>query len=654
EDSIKECCRLAEKDCSQIMKMIQKNIKTWGNAPLYGNRDFFLGMYERILMSLLIDGDRRDTEDFMAGVHTEELFSKEQLIQIWSACCENVEKKISELEEKDGIGLYRSEISMHCRQAAESKDRLFQLTVPTGSGKTLSSLRFAVHYALENKKKKIIYVAPFHSIVEQNAREIREALGIPEIVLEHHCNIVMETEEEQIRYDRITEDWSSPVIVTTAVQFLNTLFDAKTGNVRRMHSLCDSIIIMDEVQALPVRLLELFNLAANFLTTFGNAAMVLCTATQPLLERLPVNCLLPPRKMVKQSEFYREKLKRTEIMDCTTQVPGGMSIEQAARFTIEKAEKYRKVLFIVNTKKCAKEIFFKVKELCGEKAVIHHLSTSMVPEHRKETLEHMSAALEKDVMQICISTQVIEAGVNISFPCVIRSFAGLDNVIQAAGRCNRHMKLAMGYVFVIKMNMEAENISRLEEICMAQNALQSVLLQFRDDAQSLDNCLDSEKAITMYFEHYFRKYQKRMCAPVSVKGVPTSIVELLSDNRAFVANNQAGNKKGQLLNQAFQTAGEQFEVIDDMGKITVVVERGEEITENLLKLEDLKVSNKEKKQILRKLQQHVVSITKAEERQIGNGIRAIWEKQVLVLEGRFYDPEVGVVTEPRPMQTLMY
>jgi len=573
-------------------------MESWESPKLYGNPDFFRGMYERVLISLLIDSDRRNTEDFMSSIVTEHPPADEELQKLWEKCQENVEKKISEFQDKSGINLYRSEISEACRRAAKIRCNLYRLTVTTGAGKTLSSLRYAVAHAKTFHKKRIIYVAPFHSILEQNADEIKDALGMSEIVLEHHCNIVMETDEEQERYDRLTEDWSSPVIVTTAVQFLNTLFSDKTGSVRRMHSLCDSVIIMDEVQALPIHVLEMFNLAVNFLTEFAGATMVFCTATQPLLEAIPKNRLRPAGIMIERSEDYRKKLRRTEIIDCTKQVPGGMSIAEAVGFILEKAREHKKVLFVANTKACARRIFQQLRETCENDANISHLSTSMCPKHRSKTLTMVKKSLDApddDKIQICISTQLIEAGVNISFRCVIRSLAGLDSIIQTAGRCNRDKQEALGLVYIIEMNAEAENLSRLREIRFAKDAMRSVLEQFAQHPETLDNQLDSAKAIKMYFEYYFKIHISSsgdpMSYPVSVHGNPSSLVNMLSNNCDFVST-----KKPQWLKQAFKTAGEEFEAIAENGKISVVVPYDEKFVEQKLsKLEAPYVSLKIKK-----------------------------------------------------------
>ena len=650
-EEVKEISRLAAQEGEQLRHLIQSTIKAWGTGNRYGNRDFILGMYTRLLCSLLMDADRRDTADFMNGIDTEAVLSESELQNIWSDCIENIEEKLRELTEKSEINAYRSYVSDICRKKAGCDERLYRLTLPTGAGKTLSSLRFAVHHAYEHKKKRIIYIAPFHSIVEQNAEEIRKAIGKSEYVLEHHCNIVFETENEQLEYERLTEDWSSPIIVTTAVQFLNTLFTSKTANIRRFQSLCDSVIIMDEVQALPVFTMGLFNLAVNFMTEFLNTTMVLCTATQPLLDQLPENALLPPAEMVEEQPDFQMVTKRTRIIDATDKYVRGMSIDAAAEFLIEKAVIHKKVLFIANTKACAKKIYDKMKILLKGQADIVHLSTSMCPKHRSDSLSRVKDGLDKECMQVCITTQLIEAGVDISFPCVVRSLAGLDNLIQAAGRCNRNKETDIGYVYLIRMDESAENLTHLEEIRAAQEAMKKVLDQFRRDPAVLDYALDSSKAIQLYYEDYLWQRKIELNYPVTVEGVPVTIVDLLSGNSVFMPKHPKHYER-QLLRQAFRTAGDYYEVIPDRGDLSVIVPYNDIVKKKLQELEHQDCSYQEKKKLLQELQSFAVSVSRSESRKLESGIRGILNNQVLILDERYYSIETGVTTEPCPMENL--
>lgn len=547
------------------------------------------------------------------------------------------------------LNSFRQEISDSCRKAAETNQKLYRLTVPTGAGKTLSSLRFALYHARKEQKNHIIYIAPFTSILEQNAEEIRKATGLPSVVLEHHCNVICEEGEEE-KYRNLTETWDSPIIVTTAVQILNTLFSDQKSCIRRMHNLCNSVIIFDEVQAIPVKCTELFNLAVNFLSQFCGTTVVLCSATQPTLASLEENNICRCVEMSGESEKYAKAFKRVEIIDETERYSGGMETEDLRDFALEKTEEYRSTLVIVNTTKCAFEVFQKLEDSCTEEYEIFHLSNNMCPQHKLDTLREIRNALRERAKKIiCVSTQVVEAGVNFSFGCVIRSKAGLDNVIQAAGRCNRHKELGrMGAVYIVQMSQEAEKLEHLREIRNAQAALQKVLDDFKHDKKKFNYALDSEIAIKFYYSVYHTQLRKSETKfPVEVYNVPVTLVDLLGKNQT--GRNQYRRKhEGKMytkLSQAFQTAGHEFEVISDTYKVSVVVPYETESYQLLEELSQVRTET-EKKKILRKLQRYMVGISEIRKDKLGNAIYETSEG-ILVLSDGYYDKKVGVVDEPK-------
>lgn len=651
-DELEDYFSRAQADARKLASAINARCAEMGKDNLFGCREYYLGMYERLLISLLIDADRRDTEDFMSQDAAKAADSegiREGSRELWESCIEHLEQRLVELKRDSDMNRCREAISESCRNAAYGPNRLYRLTVPTGAGKTLSSLRFALYHARERNKKRIIYVAPYHSILDQNAEEIKLAIKRPELVLEHHCNIVLEDEGEQKLYERITEDWSAPVVVTTAVQFLNALYQSKTGNVRRMHSLCDSVIIIDEIQALPVKVTELFNLAVNFLSGFVNATVVLCTATQPLLDKLQKNRLFQPQNMVGWEMSCRPQFLRTEIVNDTDILPGGLGIGQAADYAREKIKEHGQVLMIVNTKSCARRIFKELERNCPRNVQLFHLSTSMCPEHREDVLRQLKEKLLEEEPVVCISTQLVEAGVDLSFRCVIRSLAGLDNMVQAAGRCNRHKETDFGMVYIVRMSEEAENLSHLQDIQKAQEAMLPVLRQFQRDPGSLSRRLDSEFAIEMYFDRYFSARSNDLSYPETAEGVPVSLVSLLSENKIF----RTEQTKKQILKQSFKTAGDLFKVIEDDGRFHVVVERDERVRNMLFALEDRETDFREKKLLLRKLQRVTVSVSGQERNEIGNGIRTVCEGSVLALDQRYYNEKTGLTLEPGLMTELI-
>lgn len=645
EMDMQTCCLEAKRDINRMVKKLVELSRGKDGKNIFGDPNFYAGMCERLLFSCLMDADWRDTADFMANRATTTGMDDAEIQKVWEKGIRNLEKRVAGFEAKERIDSYRTDISEQCREAAFSEHNLYQLAVPTGAGKTLSSLRFALYCAKQHHKRHIFYVAPFKSILEQNADEIRNTLDMPEMVLEHHSDVVQEDEEALWRYERLIENWDEvPVIVTTAVQFLDTLFKEKRSNVRRFHSLCDSVIIVDEAQALPVRTIGLFNLAVNFLTQVCNTTVVLCTATQPLFSEIQKNRMLQAERMTERLSAFEEAFRRVEYHDCTEVCGGGLSAEQAAEFVQEKARQFDQVLLILNTKSSAKKVYELLKG--NVEGRLFHLSTRMCAQHRSDVLEEIRRALSGGEKVICISTQLVEAGVDFSFRCVIRSLAGLDNLIQAAGRCNRNGSPELGHVFIIKMSDSIENIASIPDIKKAQTAMMDFLHIYRNNPEKFGYRLDSEKAIQTYYLYYFYARQGEMCYRVNIDGVQTDLVELLSTNRLF-----GGTQAVPVMKQAFKSAGEAFSVIEEKGGTDVVVSYGEadSLIDALQKTDD----PDQKRTILRKLQRYTVNLSDAVMRRMGSGaVFGIEENRVMRLDDRYYDQDAGVREEPGEMLFL--
>ena len=618
-----------------------------------GSKEFYLGMYERLLLSVLIDSDWTDAACFSQGEVPSGRIPEKRVQKIWEEAIAHFEKYMEQLSDygkKSPLNVYRNEISDLCYQAAMEPRNLYRLTVPTGAGKTFSSLRFALYHAQKFQKRHIIYVSPYNSILEQNAEDIRQAVGNEEFVLEHHCNVFYEDEERELTYKKLTENWDCPIIATTAVQMLNTLFSDQKSSIRRMHNLCNSVIIFDEVQALPVKGTELFNLAVNFLTTFGNATIILCSATQPSLARLKENNLRDCKEMAGEIGQYSEAFQRVEFEDQTNLVPGGMLPEDVSKLVYNAFRKYGSVLIIVNTKKCAKLIYRELKRNYHEEYQLYHLSTNMCPQNRKDELDSIRQALEDRQPVICVSTQLIEAGVDISFGCVIRSLAGLDSIIQAAGRCNRHKEVRMGKVYIVKMAQEMERLTGLYDMKRAQEAFDKFLYHFRKNPEAFQNTIDSKEAVTAYYQEFFSdsgveptKY------PSQYEGI--TLEELLGKNgpacKQFDRQHRRKRVEQPYLGQAFRTAGETYEVIPEDGKVTVVIPYDDTARKEIEKLEDPYLPLAEQKKALRILQRYSVGVSENSLKKLGRAVYEIRDTGVRVLSMDYYDKKEGVLEEPK-------
>lgn len=601
---------------------------------------FYLGMLERLLESILIDADRTDTANFMGNCQTEQQFHTSAL---WEQMEQNINAKLKGFSRKtDPISRQRQDISERCFQFAEKAEKpvgACRLIVPTGGGKTLASLRFAIHACKKFHGKKIVYVAPFMSILEQNSSEIRELAGA-ENFLEHHSNMLAEkeTEEELREYELRTEKWDVPVLATTMVQFLQALFSGSSASVRRMHQLCQAVIIVDEIQSIPLKCVYLFDLAVNFLTHVCGCTVVLCSATQPTLEKLAYPLLLDENfSMTGSYEKDFAVFRRTELI----RAEGHYSYAEAAGFCWEKFQKHGSLLVIVNTKKAAESLFRQLQEWknSGEKSVqLIHLSTSMCPAHREVVIEGMRKSLQDQEPVLCVTTQLIEAGVDISFRCVVRSLAGLSNIAQAAGRCNRHGE--MGKICpVYLLELTEENLSRLPEIHSAQD-VSRLILDNKTDCDFL-----SAEAIAVYFRKLYHENKDTLSYPVYDEDRKTSLLDLLSLDK-MRAEAGVRKKEDKIAFQAFATAGSLFHVIDDAAAQDLIVPYNADAKELILQLNG-DTPAEELQRLLRRSQRYTVSVYTNVKKQLeGSGGIYPLRCGALALEERFYDTEaLGLITE---------
>lgn len=384
--------------------------------------DFSLSVFIRMLYSCLVDADFLDTESFMKNGQTQR-DSGEDVDVLLERLKDHVEDWLLN-EDTDTVNGRRTEILRHCFESGRRERGIFQLTVPTGGGKTIASLAFALQHAVENQMDHVIYVIPYTSIIEQNAEVFRRILG-DQNVLENHYNVDYESSEELKPMQLASENWDKPVVVTTNVQFFESLFANKSSRCRKLHNIANSVIIFDEAQMLPTDYLKpcitmMEELVGNF-----RSSIVLCTATQPALtsffrRKMPVTELCP--RVEEQFRFFER---------VTFKNVGIVSEDEL----IEKLEREDQALCIVNTKKRAQRIYQKMN---GEG--VFHLSTTMYPKHRRRILEKIRKLVKNGERCILVSTSLVEAGVDLDFRAVYRQLAGVDSMIQAAGRCNREGK----------------------------------------------------------------------------------------------------------------------------------------------------------------------------------------------------------------------
>ena len=643
-ESVKEYAAMQQKINELYKEMIAKGEKE--KRELSGDAKcvipaFYQGFLERLMQSILMDADQTDAANFNDDiVYT----SPKEPTGVWNNMEKQMQKKCTAFRKKtDLISRRRMNISDRCAAFANHDVKICRLVVPTGGGKTLSALRFAIEYSQKHNVNQIFYIAPFNSILEQNSDVIREIAG-EENFLEHHSNVFSRLEENENETERLstyqmrTERWDVPVIATTLVQFLNALFDGKSSSVRRMHHLCRAVIIIDEVQAIPAKCIHLFNLAMNFLTHVCGSTVVLCSATQPCLEQAAYPILLDKQESMTadfQADF--DAFRRTVLHSAGEK---SFSYEEAAKFCTQQYQENGNLLLVVNTKQAALTMFQKLKERNGASATVLHLSTNMCPVHRRTVIQQMREQLAAHQPLICVTTQLIEAGVDISFRCVVRSMSGLDHAAQAAGRCNRNGEYDCCSVYLIQLE-EEKLAAALKQIEKEQEITKKILF-FHEKEDLLH-----PQIMQNYFEGYLTTFQNQFSYPLPDSDHET-LLRLLSTNSNNAKQAEAqmhGSLPLRLKNhiQAFRTAGKKFQVIaEQTTDILVPYGAGEKL---ILDLNGELYGNAFPK-LLRKAQQYLVSVYSGTLKALEAKDALIQlESGILALKSGFYSSEQGICVD---------
>lgn len=642
EQYITEYIHMANKE---LVQLIQKNApkpKQEFNAHLLKTMTFVT----KYIFSALIDADRQNSRNFEEQVEQTSYDPHTLFPRLEASLNEQLKEKQAKAIPNE-ITKLRQQMSDQCFEKAKLPTGIYTLSIPTGGGKTLASLRFALQHAQQYNKKRIIYIVPFTTIIEQNAEEVRNILKAHEYVLEHHSNVLTDSveHEESIAYtyeqikqnqamQRAREDWHMPIVFSTMVQFLNTFYDGGASNTRRLHNLAEAIVIFDEVQTVPVNCVNLFNEALNFLKRECHSTIILCTATQPALEYVEKNIIVDG-ELIDHLPTISKAFKRTNILPVLKDE--GWSTEDLAQFVEKQLHNNGNVLVILNTKKVVKALFEILKN--NEEVEVFHLSTAMCPAHRKTILQEIREQLRVGKKIICISTQLIEAGVDVSFNCVIRSLAGLDSIAQAAGRCNRHGETALRDVYVI--NHAEEKLSKsLETIEKGGEFSKYIFKDINSDSSLFEGEVLSPGALTHYFKQFYQYYEPRLKFPVTA--YHSTLYDMyFSSNNQFSSEYVGAYKP--TLTASFKTAGQLFEVIKDNTKaILVPFGDGEKLIGHLTGYDAIKDYN----WFMKQAQQYSVNVFQHEFDALSrNGLIRVVDfgfSKIYIAFERAYDEQYGL------------
>jgi CRISPR-associated endonuclease/helicase Cas3 len=576
-----------------------------------GKQGFSLWL--RMLFSCLVDADFLDTEGFMNP-------DKAAARGSWPTIAELKERFDAHMEAKtrtakpSNVNKLRAEILAQCRTKASCPGNLFTLTVPTGGGKTLSSMAFALEHAIAHKKDRIIYVIPYTSIIEQTAGVYREAFGdLADAVIEHHSSAEDDGRDELSAAKLATENWDAPIIVTTNVQFFESLFAAKTSRCRKLHNIANSVVVIDEAQMIHPNYWQPIMSALDLLRKHYGTTLVLSTATQPSFAT--VDHYADPKKQRKgldgavelmdaPVDLYRG-LKRVEV-----KLPTGFNQRRTWEEIAAEVATHPSVLAIVNTRKDARALHALMP------GATIHLSALMCGQHRSQVIERIKQQLKDKVPTRVVSTQLVEAGVDFDFPVVYRAMAGLDSIAQAAGRCNREGEAAMGITHVF-MPPKAAPLGMLRK---GEDACISILAGYDGDP------LDIE-LFKKYFEHLY--YNNNLDA----KGICHDL--------------RMDGKNLDELAVNFRTAAENFKLIEEEDYVPVVVQYRKDKEDNTVE-RGLAILRKGKPErwVMRSLQRYIVNVRRRD------ALRMLDERTLEeMLPGLFAQVGAGLYHETLGLQT---
>jgi CRISPR-associated endonuclease/helicase Cas3 len=578
-------------------------------SPPVGKSDGF-ALWVRMLFSCLVDADFLDTEAFMDEDKASQRAGYPAVEELLRRFNSHMNESFSGAAPTQ-VNRIRAEVLRQCREKANDAPGMFSLTVPTGGGKTLSSLAFALEHAaaleraerhskLPVKKRRLIYVIPYTSIIEQTANIFRAIF--PDAVVEHHSNL--DPDKETVKGRLATENWDAPIIVTTNVQFFESLFAARTSRCRKLHNIVNSVVVLDEAQLLPPEFLQPILTVMNLLAQHYGVTFVLSTATQPALNSRSgfgwtFKGLDGVREIVSDPDSLYRDLERV-----TVELPEDLHQTQSWDEIAERMQTHESVLAVVNSRADARELHHRLP-----KGTLH-LSALMCGEHRSRVIADIKRRLSMGEVVRVVSTQLVEAGVDVDFPVVYRALAGLDSIAQAAGRCNREGKLERGQVFVFVPPKPAPPGH------LRRAAQTTVSLLF----ESRENPLRRE-LFQRYFEQLY--WQAPSLDKHGIEGL-------------LKPDGQADDQ----LKVQFRTAAQRFQLIDESGYRSVIVRYGD----SPALIGKLQKDGPER-WLMRKLQRFTVSLPDYQfKKLLGNGdVREVHPGMFAQTSDALYHPELGVL-----------
>ncbi|MGF6376769.1 CRISPR-associated endonuclease/helicase Cas3 [Clostridiales Family XIII bacterium PM5-7] len=635
---------ISEEELDVLFRKAIKEIESFfDNLKLHSSSSnevyFAFGFLARMVLSAVVDGDRRDAMEF---AEEEKNQYRKMTRGDWETQLAFLENKIKKFKADSDINKVRKKISDQCCIEAERSTGIYKISAPTGAAKTLATLRYALKHAAETGKERIFFIIPLLSILDQNSEEIRKYIKDEDIILEHHSDVVRQKKSEDDQLDKrelLVQNWESPIVISTLVQLLTTCFSHRNTPARRLKSLCNSVIVIDEIQSLPIKFTAIFNQVVNFLSENCNTTIVLSSATQPCFEEIITPMRVNKEELVELSEEERNVFKRVSLVNKIT--PEGSTLEEIAEFVEELIASKDSILIICNTKSEARNLYQLLAKIKSDNVERYHLSTGMCKEHRKVVLEKIgkTPGLHAERKVICVSTQLVEAGIDFSFETVIRFEAGIENIIQAAGRANRNNewgRLCETYIVRIK----AEQLGSLDDIKKRKRCFSKVNALFEESPEEFENDLMSNSIIEKYYQYLFEDNKDKVKFPIEIEGSGFDILDMLTTFEKISKDESGG---AYWLRQPFKTAGEHCKIFEDNTTDVIVPydKKGKEVINNLCS-QKAKTDFRYLRGQIENARPYTVSLYDHEIKKLDGMIESVANDSVFVLYESAYSEKIGV------------
>lgn len=647
------------------------------------------GFLTRLLLSILktadcLDSSQWDKENKINPLSKNDL---ENIFSDYHILTEERAAKFASTPNPSPLNQSRTYLSQLAQEhALKQACGVSQFDMPTGAGKTEAGLRYAVNNIHHFKKSRMLYTAPFLSIVEQSAETIKKVVKDDTYVLEHHSNIINEedpsldeTIEEQKLYlpqSYMTDYWDAAIIVTTMVQFYHTLFGGKAANICRFCKLIDSTIIIDEIQSLPVNHIYPFNLMLNFLSSIMKVNVLACSATQPPFDHPQLDYplrfsnqkqVIPENNKLENAPVNYDVFERSQVFPAWHQIAneGIMTLEDVLDLLNDHLQWADSALCILNTKSAVKSLFDRAQETFPT-ALTFYLTTNLCAAHRLDRIEEIKkilkdkrqGATQKSPKLICVTTSLIEAGVDVDFDIVLRSITGADSIEQARGRCNREGLLTDGgKVFILNLLEDNTDVKGLKDIYRRGQITKT----FTDhQVQDAETPLNMRKLTEDFYQKYFINHTDEMVYPIPHLG--SNAVELLStnDSKLKAVGNARQQKVFQInhrLFQAFKSASKEMKLIDQDTKSVIVSYKNQTLLGDLKRAVDHYEFGKARR-VLKKLQRYTVNIPIWQEPD--NQCDFVFQDEKLfglgiyILRAENYDPISGIQLSDESNEAFLF